>query len=205
MTQDQSDHSDPHPLKEAGTLVSTIVEHAGHLLEKGSDIGPDQQQRLREIRECGLDLAEILEELSDGRHPPNGAESGSSENPATETVHLDYRHLLNSVDNDVELLREITDLFFTNLPNQMEGIRHAITVEDAEELVEHAHSLKGAIGAFGKITAYDLAMQLEYAGRSGRLQGTQTIYQRLEKLLTLLRSELNQVIEQAEREENGES
>ncbi|MBF0110025.1 MAG: Hpt domain-containing protein [Magnetococcales bacterium] len=80
------------------------------------------------------------------------------------------QHLLATVEGDWQLLEEVTDLYFTDAPQQLQRIHHGIERIDPLEVREASHSLKGATGAFGKDNeVYQLAFTLEQIGQSGQL------------------------------------
>ncbi|MBF0273046.1 MAG: response regulator [Magnetococcales bacterium] len=92
---------------------------------------------------------------------------------------VDMDRLLKTVDGDMELLKEITDLYFTDAPRQMARIESALTIGNANEVREAAHSLKGATGAFGRVRVYDLALALEQAGKKGELRHAAELWHQL--------------------------
>jgi two-component system, sensor histidine kinase and response regulator len=101
--------------------------------------------------------------------------------PETPLVSLDIERLLKTVDNDWSLIREITQLFFSDAPKQMARIKQAIETEDPDELLEASHSLKGAAGAFGNNLVYDIAYELEQLGRSKTISSAAEEYHNLLK------------------------
>ncbi|NGZ29373.1 MAG: response regulator [Magnetococcales bacterium] len=90
------------------------------------------------------------------------------------------KHLYRSVDGDVQLVREVVELFFNQAKEQLPKIRRAIQQQAATELMEVAHSLKGASGAFGPSRIHELAYQLEMAGRTATLDHVHQILEELE-------------------------
>lgn len=82
-----------------------------------------------------------------------------------EKCTVDLSSLLVNLDGDHELLRKLIETFLAENPEQMTKIRSAIDRRDAEGLRLAAHSLKGSVGYFGAIRAFELAQKLEISGR----------------------------------------
>jgi len=57
---------------------------------------------------------------------------------------------LSRVGGDVELLKEVVELFLDDYPSTFEKIRGAVASRDATALEHHAHSLKGSVSTFGQ-------------------------------------------------------
>jgi HPt (histidine-containing phosphotransfer) domain-containing protein len=112
------------------------------------------------------------------------------ENPSHEAVLLDGAMLLDRVEGDEELLRELVDLFLEDAPKQLAEIRAAIDAADSAQVARAAHTLKGAVANFGAPAAVHLARNLEAMGRRGDLTGASTACATLEKVLQALLAEL---------------
>ncbi|MBF0444064.1 MAG: response regulator [Magnetococcales bacterium] len=128
---------------------------------------------------------------------PNGNKMNKAKKETKEQlVRLDVTSLLKTVDNDWSLIQEITDLFFTDAPKQMERIKTAIETNDTTELLEAAHSLKGAAGAFGDSIVYDLAYELEQLGRSNTTVSAQESHTLLNEALASMEENLQTILAQ---------
>ena len=79
--------------------------------------------------------------------------------------HLDLDSLLARTDGDMNLVAEVFDIFWENLPDQLSTLREAIDRNDAREVMTSAHSLKGSLGNLSAHAAHDAALALENAGR----------------------------------------
>jgi CheY-like chemotaxis protein/HPt (histidine-containing phosphotransfer) domain-containing protein len=77
--------------------------------------------------------------------------------------------ILNRVDGDVALLRELVTMFLEDCPRLLEEIQAAVGRKDAEALSRAAHALKGSIGNFDSGVAFSAALHLEMLGREGDL------------------------------------
>jgi CheY-like chemotaxis protein/HPt (histidine-containing phosphotransfer) domain-containing protein len=109
---------------------------------------------------------------------------------------LNRAALLARVDGDLELLREIVELFLRDHPGRLAEIRHAIALGDNNALVRTAHALKGSVGNFAAKDAAETARQLEMMGRNGELSGlggqarAEEVYAQLEAEMTRVESAL---------------
>ncbi|MDY6986575.1 MAG: Hpt domain-containing protein [Thermodesulfobacteriota bacterium] len=84
---------------------------------------------------------------------------------------FDANEALDRVAGDQDLLKEIAQLLVQQLPNQIKQIQEGIDSNNAQAVLEAAHSLKGSVGNFSARRAYDAAYRLEQMGREGGLTG----------------------------------
>jgi PAS domain S-box-containing protein len=103
---------------------------------------------------------------------------------------LDESLALSRVGGDVELLKEVVELFLDDYPSTFEKIKDAVAIHDATALEHHAHSLKGSVSTFGANRAFEAAFTLEKQGRSGDLSDAAEGLFQLEQALEALRPEL---------------
>ena len=107
---------------------------------------------------------------------------------------LDTALALSRVGGDVELLKEIAEIFLDQCPEAISDIRSATETGNAEALERAAHSLKGSIGNFGAQNAYDAALRLEMMGRQGELAGATSALEELESALNRLAPALSRLV-----------
>lgn len=107
---------------------------------------------------------------------------------------IDLSRLLKTVDGDLELLKEITDLYFLDAPRQMARMQRALIAKEPAEIREAAHSLKGATGAFGQNAVYHLALALEQAGQAKNLQQAELLWNQLTSALHTMETVIKQAI-----------
>lgn len=106
-------------------------------------------------------------------------------------IELNMELLLKTVENDWGLLGEVVDLYRMDAPRQLQRIQDGIEHQDADLVREAAHSLKGASGAFGQTSTYELAWQLEQAGRDQNLQHAGEMLKQLKRAITALERALD--------------
>ena len=116
--------------------------------------------------------------------------SGEESNVEAQLRQLDESLALSRVGGDVDLLKEVIELFLNDYPDTFEKIRSAVDGSDANALEHHAHSLKGSVSTFGAGPAFEAAFALEKQGRERDLRGAREGLSRLEKALAALRPEL---------------
>ena len=109
--------------------------------------------------------------------------------PSTDPV-LDRDVALSRVGGDLELLKEIADLFLAEYPKVLEQLRAAACSGDPLALERAAHGLKGSVANFGASGAVEAARILEAMGRAQKLDEVAHVIHTLELALASLASEL---------------
>jgi HPt (histidine-containing phosphotransfer) domain-containing protein len=82
---------------------------------------------------------------------------------------VDRAALLAVVEGDMELAKELAQLFLTDYPYLLTALREAITARDATALARGAHTLKGAVSNLAAHAAGAAALCLEQHARTGNL------------------------------------
>jgi HPt (histidine-containing phosphotransfer) domain-containing protein len=101
---------------------------------------------------------------------------------AAENV-INKEELMERVDGDYELLKELISIFIEELPQQLRDIEGAINNQDSDKLRKSAHRLKGAVGNLAAEEAYEIAAQMELLGSRGELSSARYLYSDLKKQL----------------------
>ncbi len=115
------------------------------------------------------------------------AESGGL---SPSNTQLDMTVALARVGGQLDLLKEIGQLFLEDYPNSLRQIREARDRADAKLLNSSAHGLKGAVCNFGAPEIVAIAAALERKGRLGDLSDIDEPIARLEQALASLHAEL---------------
>jgi CheY-like chemotaxis protein len=105
-------------------------------------------------------------------------------------AHLDPKAILDRVEGDAALLKEVTELFVQDAPKMLAEIETSIRQNDPGALERAAHTLKGAIGNFGAPEACQIILMLESMGRDGDLARASETFICLERETEHLISEL---------------
>src|SRR5262249_4862811 len=131
--------------------------------------------------------------------PSDMADTGSTNGaPPNDTV-IDREAVLARVGQDIELLAEVTEIFWTDYPRLLAEIREAIERGDAAQLAKAAHSLKGAVSNFSASAAFDAARQLETIGQSGNVAGAAEAVAKLDAEISRLQPALAELTASAAR------
>jgi CheY-like chemotaxis protein len=127
--------------------------------------------------------------------PENGGILTETQSAAsgTETVadSFDRKMLLIAFDNDQEFLKEAVGMFLSDYPEMMVGLQEAIKAQDAAQLRQVAHSLKGMVGNFQAKAAARLAFILEEKGRGEDFTDAELTFQQLDQAMSTLKQELS--------------
>ena len=106
---------------------------------------------------------------------------------------FDLEDALEKVGGDMEIFREIIEVFLESYPDQLREIRRAIDDRDPGLVERTSHTLKGSVGTFAAKKAYETALRLEIIGREGRLEEAPREYSKLEQELNELDAALKEI------------
>src|SRR5262249_6945008 len=122
-------------------------------------------------------LARLVGEVPKPNLPPH---------PEVPEDVVDVEEALARVANDRELLRDMITMFQDVAPKELARIRTALAEQDAITLHRSSHTLKGAIGTFGRREAYAAAQRLEEMAHYGQLTDAPAALAELEEKLARL-------------------
>jgi len=80
---------------------------------------------------------------------------------------------LDSLDGDVDFLKELVDAYLDSTPGLLAAMRQATAAGDAAGLQRAAHTLKSGSANMGALALAALCKQLEDMGRSGSVDGAE--------------------------------
>jgi HPt (histidine-containing phosphotransfer) domain-containing protein len=107
---------------------------------------------------------------------------------------FDPESLWNRVDGDLELLRELVEIFAQEGPRMLAQIQEAIAHGSASDLEKASHKLKGSVLQFSARAAAAAAHELEAMGRSGSVAGAEALLNKLRNEIDLLEGTLNSMV-----------
>jgi len=114
--------------------------------------------------------------------------------PAGEHRTFDPEALLDRLDGDLRLARELVTTYLEEVPAMRAGLRDALNSRDPERIERAAHCLRGALSAVSAPAAVFLVHRLESRSRDGDLSFGQSnraeFEARLDRLEQALRSYL---------------
>lgn len=102
--------------------------------------------------------------------------------------------LLDRVENDLQLLSELVEIFEEHYEFNLKNIKSAIDEKDPGKLEKAAHVLKGSTLNLEAWRATELALQLEKAGKEGDLSSVGDIYSTLAKEVKKVVSDLQAIV-----------
>src|SRR5262249_14735124 len=111
-------------------------------------------------------------------------------NKAAPPAELNHDALLERVEGDVRLARDLATLFCSEIPRYREQFAAALSAGDAQRVHKIAHTLKGAVANFGARRAQELTAGLEDQGRTGDLEGAEATLAHMEEELRRLQESL---------------
>jgi len=128
-------------------------------------------------------------------HAPAAPEARAAAVPATpprpareaaSIIPLPVAHAIVDLDQfaevgcgDAEFERELVDDFIASSSNQLANLRVALAAENPGGIQRAAHALKGASRTLGAVRMGETAQQLEALGEEKRLDGAETLIQRV--------------------------
>ncbi|MDA1015792.1 MAG: response regulator [Planctomycetota bacterium] len=130
------------------------------------------------------------------------APTAEATQPIKETTEdsmiLDQEGLLEECDGDGELLGKMLEIFDRDVAGRLAKLRTAIPAGDCETVTTEGHALKGGVGNFFAIEAFETAGKLETLGRSGDTADMAATFATLEVQLTPLRQKLGELLAKLE-------
>jgi signal transduction histidine kinase/DNA-binding response OmpR family regulator/HPt (histidine-containing phosphotransfer) domain-containing protein len=112
--------------------------------------------------------------------------TATNDNSPVETEIFDLAGLRSRVEDDLDLLAEMIDLYLSSSPLLMAEIESAVATRDAQKVNREAHTLKGVLKNMCAATCAEAAFQLEVIGKSGDLD-------RADEPLAILRNEFQRL------------
>ncbi|MCA9972843.1 MAG: Hpt domain-containing protein [Anaerolineales bacterium] len=85
-----------------------------------------------------------------------------------ETLLTEMRAIVG--DSAEVLIVELVPMFLEDAPRLLDQLETAVSTQDADQLRESAHTLKGSSGSMGLKTLSSLSYELEMMGRSRQLE-----------------------------------
>jgi PAS domain S-box-containing protein len=135
-------------------------------------------------------LYEVIDRwaASDRPEAPHAQAEEPRESAGDGHAPLDMQKLMNQLDGNRDLLRELVGIFVEDYPRHVERMKAALVEGDARGLSMAAHSLKGSASnlAAGQIAA--AAKRLEMMGHAGSLAGAGRTVSELEAELARLKA-----------------
>ena|SRR5436190_15818505 len=110
--------------------------------------------------------------------------------PAPDT---DFNLLLDRLGGDIELVRELVDLYIVEYPKQLADLQSAVASRDLRRVQQAAHKIKGTAKNFAAAPAEKSARALEETKEFGDGAAISEMTNRLSNELRRLQSTLEEV------------
>jgi signal transduction histidine kinase/CheY-like chemotaxis protein len=107
---------------------------------------------------------------------------------------FEKRVLRDRFDGDLDLLREVANVFLECTPPLLAELRDAVAARDAGAVSRMAHRLRGSLANFGAEDTVEAAFQLEKMGMDGDLAGADDVFERLTAGYRALRGGLERLL-----------
>jgi two-component system, sensor histidine kinase and response regulator len=134
------------------------------------------------------ELVAVLDQILARKSPSEGALTLPPKLPGTEAI--DLAGTLERLDGDRELFDELAELFKSDCPKLVEGMRRAIVLHDAKSLGNFAHTLKGSSANLGALAVSQAAGELERLSLDGNVDNTRDQFKALQGEIERLFSDL---------------
>jgi HPt (histidine-containing phosphotransfer) domain-containing protein len=108
---------------------------------------------------------------------------------------FDALAVLERVNHDMDLLRDLVELFCQQYPELLRSIDRAIGQQEFLEVEKLSHKLKGSLLQFSAQRAISSARGLEEMGKRKTLEGASEAFARLGIEVTLLAQALHTMLE----------
>ncbi|MBZ5523924.1 MAG: Hpt domain-containing protein [Acidobacteriia bacterium] len=106
------------------------------------------------------------------------------------SVPFDRASLWDRVNNDMELLRDLLQIFRQEYPGMLQKLGTAIETRNCADIAKYGHKVKGSALQFSAPGAAATASRLEKMGQSGSLEGVTEAYEQLKAEVASLVEEL---------------
>jgi len=108
-------------------------------------------------------------------------------------VVVDREAALAALDDDLDLLQELAELFLAEAPELIDEIRSSVNEGNSMRLRQTAHTLKGAASNFRARATVSAALELERMGHEEDLGGAERALEALVREFDRLRPELEKL------------
>ena len=110
-----------------------------------------------------------------------------------------HAELLERVDNDRELLRELLIIFKEDFPRTMRSLESAVAAADLKNAARLSHTLKGMLSSLGGARAAAAASKLEELASAGETAPLKSAFDALESQAASLLPELDAYLTEVRR------
>ena len=136
-------------------------------------------------------LYKNIEEIGSGS---GELQTAQEDRVATDQV-FDKEEALDRAGGDMDILKELVEVFFEECPKLMDEIQNAMTSGDTTALRRAAHTLKGTADIFSAKCVVETSLKIETMGRDANLDGVEEAWSDLEKEIKRVQPVLKKLFE----------
>lgn len=140
-----------------------------------------------------IDTQSLFELLSQYEASAPLRTAGASKASESATL-IDVDELLARTGGSEDLVRELASMFMASSATQLDGIRVALQRDQLQHVQNAAHSMKSTVGSLACRVAFDAASSLEQLAEGGDLEGAARAYERLNSVVSDLKSALGEYL-----------
>ena len=140
-------------------------------------------QRIDDLKDETPDpeLSTTVNQQSTISHEVSLLGAGADNHQSKEVAPMDFPRAIEEFEGDEEFLMEAMGEFFENVTSQIGVMRQAISDGDGEVVRREAHSIKGGAANLIADELSGAAFELEKIGKSGMLEGSMDVLEKLER------------------------
>jgi len=109
--------------------------------------------------------------------------------------YFDKKAILDRIDGDMDLFRQLIALFVKEVPRQINQIKLAIKEQKPDNITLYAHTIKGSAYNIRAMELKQVALDIEQAGKASNVHLAASKIEALENTYDKLYSELKRVID----------
>jgi PAS domain S-box-containing protein len=140
------------------------------------------------------DDLEIIIEKYLGQKNVKASNNRKKDRSSIPSKYYDKKAILDRIDGDMDLFRQLIALFLKEVPNQIKQIKLAIKENDPEKITLYAHTIKGSAYNIRAMELKQVAFDIEKAGKSSDIHLAASKIEALENTFDKLNDELRQVV-----------
>jgi len=139
------------------------------------------------------DLQAILEKYLGNRNVKT-SQKRKNDRSSIPSKYYDKKAILDRIDGDMDLFRQLIALFIQEVPNQIKQIKLAIKANDPDRITLFAHTIKGSAYNIRAMELKQVAFDIEQAGKASDIHLAASKIEALENTFDKLNDELRLVV-----------
>jgi PAS domain S-box-containing protein len=140
------------------------------------------------------ELFAVMEQVMRAHAPEEGSAGTAQPERAQEedavAEDFDRAVALERCGNDGQLLRELIDMFLSEIPGWMATLGQSLSEGNVDLARRMAHTIKGAVGTFAANPAWEAALRLEMIAKESNLAGAGPAWEEMQAVIERLKKAL---------------